>query len=279
MRARSMRTSNAFSGRLLAIAKRDEGFGQTATSTLYGACRSSYIKQSILFVVSRRTRTRQLRVASKTESKDKTAKTCTWMTTLSLQKVAPPALYHRKCALSEISSNGNGQGLRAPLGLPDCNGHMLPEDVQRLIEALDDIFFLGAIPPIRFTWQSRDLEPCFRGTRSPVDFNGRTVHTIFMHPVPVPPRLNADLASQRLRNLLYGMIHAFLDEWACRKCRTRGSSLHSAFNEGHSRARFRIASAIDSHGPRILDCGLVDLNVVSEVMCGVHAKRKMNRED
>jgi hypothetical protein len=86
-----------------------------------------------------------------------------------------------------------------------------------------------------FAYHTHDLEPYFGSTSSPIDFSGRTEYT-FMYPVLVPPRINTDLASQRLGTLLHKMIHAFLEERVCQRYRPRSSNMHSGTNKGHCRA-------------------------------------------
>ena len=90
--------------------------------------------------------------------------------------VQPREEWNRKQedALSKFKRLFHEEGLRERLGLPKCSNHMRPDDMKTVTETFNEIFFLGAISPIHFTWQTHDLEPCSGYTKSPIDPNGRT---------------------------------------------------------------------------------------------------------
>jgi hypothetical protein len=138
------------------------------------------------------------------------------------------------------------------------------------MKLLNDIFFLGAISPHRqFTWNGKTLEEpehanLFGWTRSKME-KEQMMHTIFINPVAVPPRMQTSLASARLGTLLHEMLHAFVSEWACKECYLAVDNAGSDFGGGHGRAWFRIAKALDEVAPRLLGCPEVDLGVFSEI--------------
>lgn len=130
--------------------------------------------------------------------------------------------------------------------------------LQDLANALNKLFFFGAINNLTAVWDTQILDkPKELGTFGLTGSgcsNGSMYSSIWIHPTRLsrlytPPsgHRGMALAEQRLGTLLHELLHAFLDQYACKSCK---AAKHNT--GGHNRPWQRIAKAIEEESWKLL---------------------------
>jgi hypothetical protein len=145
------------------------------------------------------------------------------------------------------------------LGTPHPSELIGNDQLSYWVTLLKDIFFFGALENVIISWWDDGQEGQIGfgdlGNTMSCTLNGERHHLIRIHarsterPKTTYPRAGATLAEERLGTILHELLHAFLDEFSCRRCPSYFEDLGHA---GHGRAWQLVAKAIEEQTLRLL---------------------------